>query len=835
MQLKINGMTRPTIDTTPRLSIIYPDDEYAAQKCAHISVFCGDDEVFEKDVDGNARSFIPLEFDMLPNRIYDVIAESVTENGKKYREKTRFSSGKLGGAWSARWISASDAYRCDDVLGAIYLRREFNVKNARRATLFIAGLGYFEAHINGKKVGDDFLSTPFTSYDKRITYRAFDVTDMLTDGDNAIGVILGNGFYNCFTIDPWQSASAPWRDVPKLLCELVIEDDSGEFTVKSDKSWQCVHGPITFNGIRHGEEYDARLECSGWDRANFAGNVYPSRYVKSPGALLEVIEMEPVRVLKKYTPVCRRKVKNGWLYELTQDIAGICNITFSGRAGTKFTMRYCDILDSDGELDQSAINSFIKNYTFQTDVYIKKSDGRETWHPIFTYHGFQYIEISGCDTPPECSDVEAWALCNDFEPRGSFSSSDETVNYIQHMCLFSTTSCCMNTFASDTVREKNSWTGDTGLSVEQLLLNFGAENFMKKWMTDMRDAMRPGGALPCVVPSTGWGYNSINGPDWSHPVYEVPLRLYMMTGDVSYIYDNIEALRRHCEYVASMARDDGTVRYGLGDWCAPFDGPALSVNMSSFKCPVDVSDTAFYYSALKTLLYFANVIGKNEIIEKYAPIAEKTRQAFRNRFFDKSTYTVSGDCQSATGIMVYHGLCDEDEIEPLGRRLCEQIHRDGDKLDFGVLGMKAVLDTLGRTNNTATALKILTNPEYPSVRHWIDMGATVMWECWNGEGSRNHHMFSAVSAFFYKYIAGISIASPSGREIDFCPGISSGLDFAGASLRTPWGAAGCKWKVSGGEAEIEITVPSSCVGRLHLADGVQKFSAGVHKIKNFFM
>ena len=354
---------------------------------------------------------------------------------------------------------------------------------------------------------------------------------------------------------------------------------------------------------------------------------------------------------------------------------------------------------------------------------------------------------------------------------------------------------------------------------------------MKKWMTDLKDAMRPAGGLPCIVPSTGWGYNSINGPDWSHPVYEVPLRLYMMTGDVSYIIDNIDAIRRHCDYISSMAREDGTVCYGLGDWCAPFDGPAVSVNMEKFKCPVEVSDTAFYYSALKTLLYFADVIGGNDIKEKYEPIAESVREAFRRRFIDFSTMTVEGDCQSATGMAVYHGLCNEDEISPMGERLCEQIRRDGGCLDFGVLGMKAVLDTLGRTGHTDVAIRILTRPEYPSIKHWMDMGATVLWECWNGLGSHNHHMFSSVSAFFYKYVGGVEYDSPSGRKMIFRPGVESGLGSAEASVRTPWGLAKCKWSVSGKEADISVSVPSTCIGKIILPGIEKTLYAGVYGIK----
>lgn len=832
MELRINDLISPVIDETPKMSIVYPDGEYSSQKTLDVAVNDGKTTVLQKSFYGDARVRLPLAFEMEPMKKYHVEATSVTENGKTYTAKTTFSTGNLGGDWIGRWITASDVRRPNETLAAVYLRRDFSAKSApRRAMLYISGLGYFEAHINGEKVGDDYLSTAYTSYDKHILYRAFDVTEMINAGDNAIGVILGNGFYNCFTIDPWQTATAPWRDVPKLLCELHIEYDDGEEIVKSDTSWQCVRGPITFNGIRHGEEYDARLEKDGWDKPGYAGESFPSRRVKAPGAIMKVMEMEPIRVREKFHPVARRKGKNGWIYELAQDTAGVCRVTFSGKAGTTITVRYCDLKTEDGELDQEAINSFVKNYTFQTDKYTKKSDEKETWNAIFTYHGIQYIEISGCDTPPECSDVEVLAFCNDLRTKSEFSSSDADVNFMQHMCLCSTTACLMNTLSSDTVREKTSWTGDAGLTTEQLLINFDAVQLMKKWQIDLRDSMRTAGGLPCVVPSTGWGFNSINGPDWSHPVYEVPWQLYMATGDEDFLSENIETLRLHCDYVYSMAEDDGTVHYGLGDWCAPFEGAAISVNMEKFKCPVEVSDTAFYYSALTHLCKFAEILGRDDIVKKYGPRAEATKKVFREKFFDKKTYTVKGDCQSATGIMVYHGLCESDETAPLGERLCEQIERDGGHLDFGVLGAKAVLDTLGRTGHADVALKILLSPEYPSVKHWMDMGATTMWECWNGLGSHNQQMFTAISAFLYKYIAGVYVSSPAGREVTFCPGLASGLDHAEGYIRTGYGKAECKWHKDGDGFEISVTVPSSCCGTLKAGGKEITLTAGEHTIK----
>lgn len=831
MIIKVNSLIEPFVDTEPKFSWSYPNDEFSSQKEYSISIASDADFkniVFAKKDSTDERANIKTGKTFLPCKKYFVKVVSVTEDGKIYDGTTSFSTGMPKNKWEARFITGGKARKKDDVLAAVYLRRDFSAgKNLRRAVMYIAGLGFFEAHINGKKVGDDFMSEPYTAYDKNILYRAFDVTDMISEGENAVGVILGNGFYNCFTIDPWQTNTAPWRDVPKLLLELHLEYDDGTEKVLSDKSWKYVEGPITFNGIRHGEEYDARLEKDGWDMPGYAGESFNVRYVMDPGANLILSEMEPIRVRFKYHPVSVRKVKNGWLYEIEQNQAGVAHFTFRGKKDTTYRIRYCDRLYEDGELDQEALSCFIKNYTFQTDVYTKKSDLPEEWNAVFAYYGFKYFEVSGCEEPIDLSDIEVWSLCNDVGVRGEFTSSDEDLNKIQKMCLYSTTSCLVNTFASDAVREKSSWTGDTGLSAEQLMINFGAENVMKKWQMDLRDAQRPRGCVPCIVPSPGWGYNSLNGPDWSNPAVDVPVCLYREYGDTDIVKENYDSLCRHVSYIGDMA--NGYIpSYGLGDWCPPFDGPAISVNMSAYKCPIEVSDTAYYHGAVLAAKSFAEILGLKDDAEKYRVLAENIRKAFRENFYDPENHTVKGDCQTATGMMLYHGLAEKEEIPYILSTLIKQIEEKDGHLDFGVLGCKAVLDSLGKYGRADIGLSVLLNKTYPSMKRWIDDGNTTLIECWNGGGSRNHHMFSSVSAFFYKYIAGISAASPAYRDIDFRPAYFCGLESANAYIDTPYGRAESGFVSKDGKATVRVVVPSSCRGRLYIGDEVKELSAGVH-------
>ena len=825
--VKINGLFRPVIDTVPKFSWKLIADKNGESQSAYRLVVSASPDFANPVWD---TGFVPSHESvgisyggsaLAPMTRYYLSLEIRAGKDRLVCNTEYFDTGKRDTPFAGIWITGHDCLRRDDALAAPYLRRVFQTAGKiQRAMLYIAGLGYFEARINGKKVGDDFLSTPYTAYDKRILYRAFDVTDMLRVGENALGVILGNGFYNCFTEDPWQSATAPWRDVPKLVCDLVIEyADGASDTIASDDKWRSHAGPITFNGIRHGETYDARLEADGWDTPDFDDSDWqPPRRVKNPGAVLSVMEMEPIRILRRYPAVSKKKVPEGWLFDIGQNQAGVCLITFRGKRGDKITVRYCDRLTDDGRLDQAPLAGFIKNYCFQTDTYIKRTDEPEIWHARFSYYGYQWVEISGSREEPELSDVTALALCNDFEARGTFVTSSEVINKIQNMCLAATTSCCMNTLVSDAVREKSSWTGDTGLSAEQILLNFAADSLMKKWQQDLRDAERPGGSVPCIVPSPGWGYNgNLNGPDWSAPMWEVPWQIYMMSGDLSVLRDNYDALCRFVAWLDTMS-EDGISYGGLGDWCAPFDGPAVSVNMESFKCPVAVTDTAYYYSAVRMAQKSAVLLGFSEDAAKYKKKAAYIKTAFRTRFYDEKTHTVMGDCQTATAVMLYHGLAEKREIPALLKKLEEQIAACDGHLDFGVLGMKAVLNVLGMYGKVDLALQMIANPTYPSYAYWLTLGANTLWECWNGGGSRNHHMFSDVSAFFYKYVAGITPVAPGYRTVLLRPAINCGLKSVSGFLDTPYGILHCGFRKENGKTLLEIKIPVGCEATLLLPE-----------------
>ncbi|MFQ9797945.1 MAG: family 78 glycoside hydrolase catalytic domain [Clostridia bacterium] len=364
----------------------------------------------------------------------------------------------------------------------------------------------FEAYLNGVAVSDDMLCTAYTRFDKTVLYRVFDVTAQIREGQNALGVLLGNGWYNCFAEDPWNSKEASWRDVVKMLAELHLAfEDGSEDVIVTDPRWKCHGSPIIFNGIRNGEHYDARLELPGWNEAGFDDQAWENcRIVRGPGGALKAFEMEPIRICQVHRAVSKWAVPGGWIFDIGQNQAGIGDFCFHGKAGTTITVRYSDLLHEDGTLNM-AMSGFIRSHGFQTDQYTKKSDEPECWHPRFVYHGFQYIEITGTDVEPELADVRAFTMHNDFSSTGEFSCSDGLLNRLQSLCWWSTVSNCFSVPTDCPHREKNAWTGDAGLSCEQMLINFGSRAFWTKWMGDVRDAQRPAGSIPVVIPSTGWG------------------------------------------------------------------------------------------------------------------------------------------------------------------------------------------------------------------------------------------------------------------------------------------------------------------------------------------
>jgi len=844
LYLTCNHTTNPLgIDSNPAFSW---RSDAGAQKAYRICVASCDDRLqngnFDWDsgkVDSDRSQYIEYEGKPLSPRKCYVWQVTVWNTDKSVcEEQGTFETGKRDEKWSARWIAADHHRKPDDSVDAPYLRKTFALATKpANARLYICSPGYFDAYLNGNRVIDEELATPFTKYDARLLYSTYDVTDLLTEGDNALGALIGNGWYNCFTQDVWNSKQASWRHIAKLIAELHIEfEDGSHQVVVTDSSWKGAPSPIVFNGIRNGEHFDARLTQSGWDAAGFDDTEWASTKVVRPtGGKLLATEMEPIRITQIIEPVKDWQTREGaYVFDAGQNVAGIAEITVDGADGDEVVIKYSEKLQEDGvNIWPGSVSGFVRSGEFQTDRFFPSGNGPETWRPRFVYHGFQYIEVSGCTNKPK---VKAVLLHTDVGSSGELVFENDSLNALQAASRLAILTNLHGLPTDDPHREKNAWTGDVSVSAEAMLLNFHTTPLLRKWLTDVRDAQKPDGALPCVVPSTGWGYNWGNGPDWSSALTHIPWQIYLYTGDERILHENYEAIKRHFGYMDSMA-EDGIVHYGIGDWCAPFEGKALAVNMSSFKCPTEVTDTGYYYNAADTISRMARILDLPDDEHDYRAAAVDIKSAFRREFYDSESHTVAGDCQTATACMLYHGLQEDAEHDAILNRLLQQIEEKDHHQDTGILGNKYIYNVLGEAGRMDVAMRMVLNDTYPSFKNWMDLGATTLWECWNGEGSQNHHMFSDISASMYKYLAGIQPdeCNPGFGHIRLNPGLNSGLPSVSCAHDSPYGKIQVSWVRSGGSASLDLGIPSGCHATLDLPKGMKtnvsnEIPAGEHQL-----
>jgi alpha-L-rhamnosidase len=687
------------------------------------------------------------------------------------------------------------------------LRKAFKAgKPARHATATICGLGYYELRLNGAKVGDHELDPGYTRYDKRCLYVTYDVTDRIRRGDNVVGVMLGNGWYNQHAREEWNFHKASWRDRPKLLFSLkIIYADGTTETIVSDESWRASTGPVVLDGIRNGEVYDARLEQDGWDRPDFndAGWQVPQVFA-APRGQLQAQMMPPIRVTQTIRPVKITEPKPGvFIYDLGQNIAGRALLKVSGPAGAAVTLRYSERLDKDGLLQRSQIDCFVYQGPFQTETYILKGKGLETWESRFTYHGFQYVEVTGFPGKPTLDNLQGRVLHTDFPFTGEFECSNPLLNAIQRLTRWSYRSNFESIPTDCPQREKNGWTGDAQLAAEQAMYNFENTAAYAKWMNDFDDVQKDAGDFPGIVPTYDWGYGT--GPAWDSAFIIIPWYLYEYRGDTRVISQHYDRMKRYVDYLTSRAKN-GIVDYGLGDWV-----PART------ETPAGVTSTGYYYVDALTLSRFARILGKTADAERYAALAGQVRKAFVTTFC-KGDGLVANGSQTALSCAVYQGLADPKDRARIVEQLVANVEREKGHLDTGILGAKYLFHSLSDNGRHDVAYRIATQTTPPSYGDWLKRGATTLWEDWKGEASLNHIMFGDISAWFYQELAGIHATPyrPAFKHIVLRPRPVGDLTFVRASTRSPYGTISSDWKIEGGTFRWKVTVPPNTTATIYV-------------------
>ncbi len=737
----------------------------------------------------------------------------------QYNRRTEWSTpafwemGLLYGRdWDAQWISAPPVEpNALDVKPSPFFRKTFAVeKPVARARAYICGLGYYELYLNGAKVGDHVLDPAFTRYDRRALYVTYDITDQLKQGPNAAGVILGNGWYNMHTRAVWDFDKAPWRNRPAMLCRIeVLFADGTAAAVSSGTDWRVSTGPILFESIRNGETYDARLEMPGWSEPGFDDSGWSAAYpVDGPAGPLGAQMIPPVKVMKTLEPVSVTQPRSGLcVFDLGQNIAGWAQLRVAGPAGTEITLKYGERLNADGTVDQAEIGKFIKTHRPQTDAYILKGDGVETWEPRFVYHGFQYVEVSGLPGEPSLDALRGRVVHTSFEPAGSFECSNDLFNRIQSNTLWSYIGNFHGYPTDCPHREKNGWTGDAHLAAEQGLLNFDSAAAYAKWMGDLYDEQRESGELPGIVPTSGWGYAWGNGPAWDSAYLLIPWYLYQYRGDVRILATHYDRHKRYVDYLTSKA-EDGIVGIGLGDWV-----PAKTAT------PENVTSTGYYYRDAVIVSQTARLLGRDDDARRYAELAAGIKDAFNRAFYDPNTGLYAGGTQTAMSCALYQGLVPDDLRARTVENLVNNIESQGGHLDAGILGTKYLLNSLTDAGRPDVVYTMAAKTDYPSWGRWIVEGkATTLWEQWNDEASHNHIMFGDISAWFYDCIAGINPdpAQPGYKHIIIKPHVLGDMTWARAEHRSMYGPVRSAWRIEDGHLILDVSIPPNTTATVYV-------------------
>jgi len=745
-----------------------------------------------------------------------------SKDGRKSKISTSFfEMGTMDTSnWEGNWITDVEDI---GLKPAPYFRKRFNPqKKVIKATAYITAAGLFELYMNGQKVGDRWLDPAYTRFDRRNLYVTHDVTPFFQEDEVAIGVILGNGWYNHQSTAVWNFHEAGWRARPRFLMDIHIwyADGSTE-TLITDNSWKTAMGPLVFNSIYTAEHYDARLELPDWATPGYDDSEWSNAIeTKAPSKLISAQVMSSITGEKMAFAKMDKRNDQSYIFDLGRNIAGVTELKIKGEKGTQIRVTHAEQLDSVGNLDLSNIDVHYRPKDsldpFQTDIYTLSGKEEEIFRPRFNYKGFQYVEVTA-DRPIDLSleNLTAYFMHSDVQAIGKIQTSNQTINKIWEA---TNASYLSNLFGYPTdcpQREKNGWTGDAHINIETGLYNYDAISVYEKWMDDHRDEQQENGVLPSIIPTWGgWGYDWGNGPDWTSTIAIIPWQLYQFYGDDRALEKMYGPLKKYVDHITSISYDGGLTDWGLGDWV-----PVKSVT------PKEFTSSIYYFVDATILAKTALHFGKEKDHKQYAQLAENIKKAINTKYLDVQKGIYGKGFQTEMSAPLYWGLVPDSLKQTVADNLAKEV-RKTNHIDVGLLGTKTILGALSQNGYADLAFTLASQETYPSWGWWIKEGATTLYENWDIDASsdlsRNHIMFGAISAWFYKGLGGIlpDENAPGFKNFALRPHFVNGLDYFQAEFQSRFGMITSSWKRTGNQVEYRCTVPPNSSAVLYLGGTV---------------
>jgi alpha-L-rhamnosidase len=724
--------------------------------------------------------------------------------GRGPKTEPRLAFEGINGAGDAEKVHGPIPVEMESAL----LRREFVLpKPVKRAVVFVCGLGFYYLHLNGLRVGKNVLTPSKTDYREQVLYDAYDVTGLLRDGANAVGLMLGNGWYN--PDKKWWDWHMQWHGSKRAIMQLHVQHADGtETRVVTDGSWKTALGPVQAHCLYDGELYDARLDQPGWDTTDFDDSAWTqANEVEAPGGVLRFHAIEPVQVTETIRPKTLCESAPGvWLFDMDQNFSGFARLRVRGERGTTIRLRHAENLNPDCTLGTAT-----NNRALNTDTYILKGEGEEVYEPHFVYHGFRYVEVSGWPGPMTLDSIEGRVIHTSSRQTGELRTSNALINHIHRCTVWSQRSNMMGLPTDDNQRdERLGWMADGHLAAEQFMCNFEPVRFYRKWLRDMKCGQDPKtGNVPYIVPRPYFGDE--NGtPAWSSAYPLVAWYLYEYSGDKGILEEHLKPVCRYVDYLSTRAKQ----------FILPPDryGDHLSIADGWSRPGPELASTFYYFYDALLASRMAGELGRTAEESQYATLAGDIRKAFNETFFNKGRHCYGSNTHCEQILPLWMEMEPEDEHDIVLANLLRSVMEDNHgHLRVGILGMKYALDLLMAENRNDVAWALATQEDYPSFGY-MTQGYTTLSETWNRTGTNNHVMWGHIDTWFYRGLAGIRSAPgyPGFERIFIRPHIPADLRWVRAAIHTLRGRVAVGWQRRDDWLHLDVTIPANTTAEVRL-------------------
>lgn len=760
------------------------------------------------------------------------------KSGKKYTWQVRVwdNSGKVSAwsqpasfqmallqptDWKATWIQPG--YEEDSEMRPSPLfRKEFTTsKKIARATAYITSHGMYEAFINGNRVGDAHFTPGWTSYKTRLQYQTYDVTNILKPGSNALGIVLGSGWYRG-TIGFENQHNFYGKDISLLLQINIHYTDGSSETVVTDGSWKSATGKITYSEIYNGETIDARKDKTGWMQAGYNDADWAAVKTAAFGKenLLATYN-EPVKAHEVFKPIKIITTPKGeTVLDFGQNLVGWVRMKVNGKAGDSVTLYHAEVLDKAGNFYTENLRSAKAENT-----YVLKGNGTETFNPHFTWQGFRFVKLKGYPGTVKPENFEAVAFYSAMEPTGTFTSSNALINQLQHNIQWGQKGNFLDVPTDCPQRdERLGWTGDAQAFFRTASFNMGVNNFFTKWLKDL-EADQIDGLVPHVIPNI-LGKDG-NSAGWGDVATIIPWEIYIAYGDKRTLAAQYNSMKNFVESVRKTTNDNlWNTGAHFGDWL--FYRPGDDNDGRSAVTDKNLIAQCFYANSIQLLANAATLLNKTADAANYSDLLRDVKAAFMKEYMTPSGRLVSST-QTAYVLALNFDMIPESLRKSAADRLVANIRNYGNHLTTGFLGTPYLCHVLTRFGHTDVAYDLLQQETYPSWLYPVKMGATTIWERWDGikpdgsfqtpsMNSYNHYAYGAIGDWMYRKMVGLDTYEdgPGYKHIKVKPHIGGKLTYAAATLKTNYGTASAGWKLDKGNIILNVEVPANTKATIYL-------------------